>query len=251
MNLPVPTEPALAHEIAALAARYRRANGPVISIVNRLGGSLESQMAVIPKPVRERIDRAVAAALERAHDLAARGRRAPDLGRHGPLAAAVLSGAAGGVGGLASSLAELPVSVTLILHAIRREAAATGFDPDDPAIRAECLRIFGAGSPLASDDGVNTAFLSARLTLTGAAVQKVIATVAPRLGLAIGQKLAAQSVPVIGAITGAALNAAYLNWYREIAAIRFALLRLAVTYGAEDVTAAFHEAMAPAARLKN
>lgn len=246
-DLPVPVITDLSPEIAALAARYRRANGPVISLVNRLGGSLEGQLAAVPQSVRTQIDRAVAAALERAHDLAAQGRHAPDLGRQGPLAAAMLSGAAGGAGGLASSLAELPVTVTVILHAIRREAVAAGYDPEDAAIRAECLRVFGAGSPLATDDGVNTAFLSARLTLTGTAVQKVISAVAPRLGLAIGQKLAAQSIPVLGAITGAALNAAFLNWYREVAAVRFALLRLAERHGVEEVAGAFRLAAAPAA----
>lgn len=244
-DLPVPVLSDLSPEIAALALRFRRANGPVISLVNRLGGSLEAQLAVVPQGFREQIDRAAAAALERAHDLAAQGRRAPDLGRQGPLAAAILSGVAGGVGGMATALAELPVTVTLILHAIRREAAAAGYDPDDPAIRAECLSVFGAGSPLAVDDGVNTAFLSARLTLTGPAIQKVIAAVAPRLGIAIGQKLAAQAVPVIGAVTGAALNAAFLNYYREVAAIRFALLRLAETHGAEQVAEAFRIATAP------
>ncbi|MFT4150403.1 MAG: EcsC family protein [Paracoccaceae bacterium] len=245
-DLVVPEISDLSPEIAALAARYRRANGPVIGIMNRLGGSLEAQLGVVPQALREQIDRAAAAALEKAHDLAAQGRRAPSLGRQGPLAAAVLSGIAGGAGGIASALAELPVTVTVMLHAIRREAQAAGYDPDDPAIRAECLAVFGAGSPLAADDGVNTAFLSARLTLTGPAIQRVIAVVAPRLGIAMGQKLAAQSVPVIGAVTGAAMNAAFLHYYREVAAIRFALLRLAEVHGPAQVSAAFASAAEPA-----
>lgn len=241
----------LSPEIAALAARYRRANGPVIALVNRLGGSLEKQLVAVPESVRGRIEAAAAAALERAHDLAGQARHAPSVGRNGPLAAAMVTGAAGGAAGLAGSLAELPVSVTLILHAIRREAQAAGYDPDDAMVRAECLRVFGAGSPMAADDGVNTAFLSARLTLTGAAVQKVISTVAPRLGIAMGQKLAAQSVPILGALTGAALNAAFLNWYREVAAIRFALLRLAERHGAENVAESFRLAtVKPVRRMR-
>jgi hypothetical protein len=116
---------------------------------------------------------------------------------------------------------------------------AAGFDPDDPAIRAECLQVFAAGSPLADDDGANTSFVGARLALTGAALQKVIAAVAPRLGIAMGQKLAAQAVPVLGAVAGAGLNAAYLSYYREIARIRFALLRLAQTHGPDATLRAF------------
>ena len=90
------------------------------------------------------------------------GRHAPDLGPRGPMALAMLTGAAGGLGGLPTALAELPVTVTVFLHAIRRAAIEEGFDPDDPAIRAEALRVFAAGSPLASDDGINTGFLGAR-----------------------------------------------------------------------------------------
>ena len=89
---------------------------------------------------------------------------------------------------------------------------------------------------------MNTGFLSARLTLTGPAIQKIIVTVAPRLALAMGQKLAAQAVPVLGAVTGAALNAAYLGYYREIARIRFALMRLAEVHGAEAVISGFEAA---------
>lgn len=57
------------------------------------------------------------------------------------------------------------------------------------------------------------------------------------------QKLAAQAIPVLGAVTGAALNTAFLSWYREIAAIRFALLRLAETQGEKAVLAAFRSAI--------
>jgi hypothetical protein len=73
-------------------------------------------------------------------------------------------------------------------------------------------------------------------------VQRIITAVAPRLAAALGQKLAAQAVPVLGAVTGAALNATFLNYYREIARIRFALLRLSETHGAEQVLASFTRA---------
>lgn len=232
-------DPVPAAEIAQLAARTRRAGGPLIALMTRLGGALEARLAVLPAPAKRRIETLVRAALERGFALAAPGRHAPDLGPHAAPALAALTGALGGAGGLATALAELPFTITLILHAIRRAAEAEGFDPDDPAIRAECLAVFAAGSPLARDDGVDTAFLGARLALTGPALQKLIASVAPRLAATLGQKLAAQSVPVLGALSGAALNAAFLGYYRELAQIRFALLRLAGQHGTEPVLAAF------------
>lgn len=227
-------------EIDALARRYRRANGPVMQLMNRLGASLEGQLDLLPEPVRIRLEQATAHALEAAYGVA---RRSPDLGRRGPMVAVVMSGAAGGAGGIGSALAEIPVSVTLILTAIRAEARAAGLDPDALGVREECLRVFGAGSPLAGDDGVNTSFLTARLALTGQAVQNLIATIAPRFAAVLGQKLAAQAVPVLGAVTGAALNAAFLSYYRELARIRFALIRLSSVHGAEPVTDAFRKAV--------
>ncbi|MFE3837665.1 EcsC family protein [Pseudogemmobacter sonorensis] len=227
-------------EIAALARRWKRVNGPVISTLNRFGGKLEAQIAVLPDALRRRIESATEQALSAAYGAARRGaRHLPAQDRKGTLAAAMAAGAAGGAGGIATALAELPFTVTILLHAIRREAEAAGFDPDDPWIRAECLRCFSAGSPAAADDGIDTSFFSARLTLTGPAVQRLIATVAPRLSAALGQKLAAQAVPVLGAASGAALNAAFLRYYRETAAIRFALLRLAQEHGAAPVLEAF------------
>jgi hypothetical protein len=241
-NLPALRAPDFQVEIDALARRHARANGPVMRLVNGLGTRLETQLDMVPDRYLAQIERATAQALELAYGLAA---RAPEMGERGPVVAVMASGAAGGAGGMATALAELPVTVTLMLNAIRAEARAAGFDPDDPGIRAECLRVFGAGSPLAEDDGVNTSFITARLTLTGQAVQNLITTVAPRLAAVLGQKLVAQAVPVIGAVSGAALNAAFLAYYREIARIRFALLRLAEVHGAEPVLTAFRKAVEP------
>lgn len=237
-------------EVSGLAVRYRRANGPVMALMNRLGGSLEGQLALLPKGLRKQLEAVTISSLSRAMDVAAYADRAPDFGPRGPMAVAIASGAAGGVGGLATSLAELPVTITIILHSIRQVAVAHGFDPDTPAIRAECLAVFGAGSPLGGDDGVNTSFLGARLAVTGPALQALIAKIAPRLAAALGPKLVAQSVPLLGALAGAGLNAAYIRYYREIAEIRFGLLRLAERHGVDTVMVAFQQATQPSAIIK-
>lgn len=232
----------LAPQVAELARRYKRANGPVIRLVNRLGTTLESQLSVLPTSVRSQIERVTAQALETSYGLAA---RAPDLGARGPLAAVITTGAAGGFGGLPTAIAELPVTVTLFLNAIRAEARDAGLDPDEDWVRAECLQVFAAGSPLAQDDGVNTSFVASRIALTGSAVQNLITAIAPRLAAVLGQKLAAQAVPVLGAISGAAMNAAFLSYYREIARVRFALLNLAKVHGSDAVEAEFRVATTP------
>ena len=242
-HAPALTAPDAQTAVADLARRWQRANGPMISALNRVGGTLESQLALIPDSYRDRIETVTAAALERAYGIAGPGDRLPETGGRLTLAASLLTGAAGGTGGLPTALAELPFTVTLLLHAIRREAKRAGYDPDDPWIRAEALRCFASGSPAARDDGIDTSFFSARIALTGPAIQRLIATIAPKLAATLSQKLAAQAVPVLGAVTGATLNAAFLRYYREMAAIRFALLRLAETHGAAPVLTAFRQAV--------
>jgi hypothetical protein len=232
----------LSAEIAALASRYRRANSPAVRLLNRLGGKLEAQVEGLPEGWRRQLEQATARALQTSYTLAG---RAPDLGGRAPFAAAIVTGAAGGAGGIVTSIAELPVTVTLFLNTIRAVAREAGFDPDTDEIRAECLNIFAAGSPLAEDDGVNTSFLTARLALTGSSVQKLITAIAPKLALVFGQKLAAQAVPLIGAASGATLNAIFLNYYREVAHVRFALLRLSETHGAMAVLEEFRLAVTP------
>jgi hypothetical protein len=241
-TLPARRSSDLAVEIALLAGRYKRANGPVMRLVNRMGGTLESQLGALPAGIRLQIERITAQALAASYGLAG---RAPDLGERAPMFAAIAAGAAGGAGGLATAVAELPVTVTLFLNAIRAVATEHGLDPDDDRVRAECLQVFGAGSPLASDDGVNTSFVTSRLALTGSAVTNLINAIAPKLAAVLGQKLAAQAVPVIGAVSGAALNATFLTYYREIARVRFALLKLADEHGPDLVLEEFRLAVEP------
>jgi transposase len=125
-TLPAIASPSLDEAIAALARRYRRANGPIMQLMNRLGGSLENQLDLLPASFRDQLETVTARALEAAYGMA---RHTPDLGQRGPVAAVMVSGAAGGAGGLATAMAELPVTVTLILNAIRAEARAAGLDP--------------------------------------------------------------------------------------------------------------------------
>ncbi len=241
-SLPAVSDTFPTEEIAELGLCFKRANGPVMKLVNLAGSAAESLLSKVPAEYQSSIERGISQALEVSYGLAA---HAPELGGRGSLAAVMASGAAGGAGGLATAIAELPVTITLILNAIRAEARAAGFDPDEDRIRAECLLVFGAGSPLASDDGINTSFLAARLSVSGQAVQSLISKIAPKLAAALGPKLVAQAVPVVGALTGAALNVAFLTYYREVARVRFRLLRLADVYGVDPVLAAFRVAVEP------
>lgn len=231
-------------ELIALARRYRRANSGVMRLLNGLGNKVEDKLTFLPAPLRDRALTLTEGALTAAYGAASLGGRMGHMGGRSQKALASVAGAVGGFGGMATSVAEIPVTITLILHAIQEVAVRHGFDPAEEGTRREVLRTFAAGSPMAQDDGINTAFIGARLTLTGPALHSMITNVAPKIAATLGQKLAAQAVPVLGAVVGAGLNLAYISYYRELAEVRFTLLRLAQDHGAEAVSQAFLQQLA-------
>ncbi|MEP5730638.1 MAG: EcsC family protein [Sulfitobacter sp.] len=216
-------------ELDALAQRYRAAGGVGISVLNLIGGSAESLLDQLPDTVRDRLETATIAALNQAMRAAHSSRNVvPDQKSWLNQAVSSAMGAAGGAGGLPTALAELPVTTTLLLRVIQGVAVEHGFDPEAENVQFDCIQVFAASGPLSGDDGADLGFLSARLTLTGKAMQAVIHKIAPRLAVVMGQKLAAQAVPVLGAVAGAATNYAYTSYYQDIAHVHFGLRKLAI-----------------------
>ncbi|MCY4153330.1 MAG: EcsC family protein [Aestuariivita sp.] len=216
-------------EMADIARQYKSAMGPGIQLLNLIGGQAEDLIDRLPISVRKQLNEVTEKALIVALNTATKSRRAvPDQSQWLNSAVATALGAAGGFGGLPSALLELPVTTTILLRAIQGVAVEHGFDIELESVRFDCLRIMGAAGPFASDDGAEFGFLSARFTLSGNAIQRVISLVAPRLATALGQKLAAQAIPVLGAVAGAATNYTYTNYYQRMAEVHFRLRRLAI-----------------------
>ena len=157
--------------------------------------------------------------------------------------AATTSGAIGGMAGAASSWAEIPIAVTLIFRSIQNIASEYGEDPSNNEVKMECLRVFGSGGPTSDDDGVEVGFIGAKVSLTGSSVQKMIAGIAPKFGAVLSQKLAAQTVPVIGAVSGAGINYTFIAYYQQVAHVRFKLRKLASEHGIEAVVSEFKNAV--------
>ena len=242
-----PLDDAALAEIAALAARQQSANGVLMKAVNFVGGQVESGMRSLPAGVRKQIDSAARVALEKSFNLAAKTRTGP-VGRtfgtdrvHRVLG--TISGAIGGVAGVGTALTELPVATTIIFRAVQAVAEEYGEDPQSDETRMECLAVFGAGGPGADDDGIDTSFIGARLTLTGTALHRLIATVAPRFATMMSQKLASQSVPLLGAIAGAGTNYAFVDYYVHMAHVHFGLRALFRKHGEAAVTEEFHRVL--------
>ena len=229
-------------ELETLAKRYLGARRGGVEVITLLGTRAENWADRLPQSVRDGLSEATSAALTRANKIAQASRSAvPDQPGWVNSAVGAAMGAAGGFGGAPTALAELPVTTTLLLRVIQGVAAEHGFDPSEDSVQFDCISVFGSAGPMSSDDGAETGFLTARLALSGPALHRIIATVAPKLAAALGQKLAAQTVPILGAAAGAAINYAFTGYYRDMAHVQFGLRRLAVDSGTpeQDLIEAF------------
>jgi hypothetical protein len=171
---------------------------------------------------------------------------------HRRLAAA--SGAIGGAIGLASLPVELPVSTTIMLRSIADIARLEGENLAEPETALACLQVFAFGGHAGEGNILEGGYLAVRGVLaktvseaarymTGRviadeaapAMVKLVAQLAGRFGLVVSQKVAAQAVPIIGAMGGAAVNLAFTEHFQAIARGHFTVRRLERVYGRDIV----------------
>ena len=212
-----------------LAMLYRGASGITIQLLNMTGGHMDGLMDRLPSGVRDSLERGAEQALGLAMNAADRSRvLTGDSPGWLTTAASAMLGAAGGFGGIPSTLAELPATTTVLLHGIQGAAVEHGFDPAEDGVRFDCIQVFSASGPFDHDGSQDFPFIMIRTAVTGTALQALITRTAQRLGTVLGQKLAVQMAPVLGAAAGAAINVAYARYYRRIAQVHFGLRRLAI-----------------------
>src|SRR5690554_5476900 len=266
---------ALAEAVALLEApsfTIRIANlvgTPVEWALERLPGAAAD---TIQKAIRLALNKAVSGAL-RTMDDSAGGAARPRT--HTALAAA--SGALGGFFGLKGTLVELPVTTTIIMRSVADIARSEGFLVNDPMVQADCIQVFALGGRSSDDDAADSAYYAARVGLTeltretgrilvegaarhaaGATAQgmqftpgqiaawlaQVIEAVAQRFGVKVTEKLALQAAPVLGAVSGAAINTLFISHYQDMARGHFVVRRLEEKYGVDEIREAY-------ARLQN
>jgi hypothetical protein len=73
------------------------------------------------------------------------------------------------------------------------------------------------------------------------ALVRFITLVGSRFGFIVSQKVAAQSVPVIGGVCGAAINYAFVDHFQRLARGHFTIRRLERRYGARTVQAEYEK----------
>jgi hypothetical protein len=222
-----------------------------------LGTPLEQILRILPADWSGRLRGAAEAAVVRAYDLAV-----PTLdarpGTAGPTAhrlAAAATGALGGLFGLPALLLELPTTTVLMLRAIADVARAHGEDPVGQRTRLACIKVFALGGRSPADDYAELGYYELRFGLAWqfTAVAALEAGAAPalpqpigllraigaRFGVVVTDKAAAQAVPILGAIAGAAVNALFMDHFLGVADGHFTVRRLERRFGRPAVEAAY------------
>lgn len=144
------------------------------------------------------------------------------------------SGAAGGAAGLAGFAPDAAVTTLAIMRRIARIAREEGEDLSHEDARRACLEVFALRSGVPGGES-EAGYFPTRLLLQGGPMVRLLTEVAARYGVQLGQKLAAQAVPVAGAVCGAALNAAFMAEYEGLARAHFTIRRLERSFGAAAV----------------
>lgn len=263
-------QPGLAARLSAAAGAPlemigRSLPAPVTEVVGRsteaaMRGALRVALATLPRKevvAAASADTAVAV-VERA-ETRIEGRLARLLGSsetaHKALAA--VTGAVGGAFGLATLAVELPVSTTIMLRSIAEIAREEGEDLETPEGALACVQVFALGGRPGqnlSESGYFAVRAALAKTMAEAAryagsktlldqgapaLVRFTAQIAARFGLVVSQKVAAQAVPILGAVGGATVNTAFMNHFQTMARGHFTVRRLERAYGQDVVRAAY------------
>lgn len=233
--------------------------GFAIRLSQALGRQIDRVGKLVPVEVSGVIDHAADAAIKAALNTALRTLSLRSAGERRLLhkAVATLSGAIGGAFGLASLPVELPFSTIVMLRAIAAIAQAEGEDLETPDAALACLQVFALGAG-GQDQPFESGYFAVRSILaksvseaarfivergiaeeSAPVILRLVSQIATRFGVVVSQKIAAQSVPLLGAAGGGAVNFAFIDHFQTIAQGHFAVRRLERLYGADLVKAEY------------
>jgi hypothetical protein len=247
-------------DFAALKRAVRLVEHPGLAarLTNIVGMPIELAGKMLPASVSLVVSAAASHALKAAMRVALRSlmlqRRfhASSPVMHRTLAAA--SGAAGGAFGLTGLPVELPISTVVMLRSIADIARSEGEDLSDPEAALSCMQVFALGGRSRADDVAASGYFAVRGVLANSVTEAArfiarhgviaegspmlvsfLARVSTHFGIVVSQKVAAQALPVIGALGGGAVNYVFAGHFQDMARGHFTVRRLERHYGIDAV----------------
>jgi len=231
--------------------------GLVAKISGLIGRPIEIGLKKLPASLGTIVNDAAHKSIEKALAVAL---MTMDKGGKGPSSnwwhklAVGATGAAGGAFGLPALAIELPVSTTIMLRSIADIARSEGEDLHSPEAKLQCVQVLALGGNVKSDDGSEAGYFTARAALAKAvseaaahltkqgvsqqsapAIVRLISQVASRFSIVVSEKAAAQAVPVVGALGGAALNTLFMDHFQDMGRGHFIIRRLERLHGQEEI----------------
>jgi len=267
--LPVPMPAPFADKDRAdlwLAKQLLENPGIAIEIANLLGAPIEFVVSKkLPKKATALIDKAAHAAVTAAFSAAVLTLRKDKIGTPARKwlhrGVAVGAGAVGGFFGWLGLAVELPFTTTTILRSIAEIARSEGESPHDLDTRLACIEVLAFGGSNKNDDAAESGYFATRAALaqqisavsqhivhrglseSGAPViVRLINAIANRFSVPVTEKVIFEAAPIIGAVSGASLNAIFMGHFQKVAQGHFIIRRLERTYGAERVKLAYEGA---------
>ncbi|MEM7162123.1 MAG: EcsC family protein [Bacteroidota bacterium] len=222
-----------------------------------VGTPVEALMDNLPEKWSDKIMTATTTALTKAADVAIFTMKEKETSKSKDFLHKIgvaVTGGVSGAFGLAALLVELPISTTLMVRSIADIARSEGEKLSEVETRLACMEVFALGGPGMGDDGSESGYFAVRTSLNTAMTQlakniaeqgikgsgaplvvKFISNIAERFSIVITEKAAAQAVPIVGAIGGAAVNTLFISHFQDIARGHFSIRRLERKYGKELV----------------
>ena len=261
-NPPLPELALSEQDLEALRRAVRALEGA--SFAARLSALAGRPLTVLgqtlPQPISAVVSRATGAALTRAlrYALSTIPQPSGDPETRVHKALAALSGAMGGALGFSAVLIELPISTTIMLRSIASIAQSEGEDLSDPETALACLQVFALGGRSGSASLHESGYFAVRAAMarsvtqalqqivrrgvvdeSASAIARLLGQIASRFGVVVSQKVAAQAVPVLGALGGAAINTVFMDHFQMLAHGHFTVRRLERVYGKGTVRLAY------------
>ena len=240
-------------EHTSLAARLTQVVGKPIELIGH----------AVPQAAADAIAAATTTALNAALKaaLATMQKRPETASRLLHKALATASGAIGGSLGLVTAPLEIPISTIIMLRSIADIARSEGENLSEPDAALACVQVFGLGARPTTGATAESGYFAVRgllaKSITEAArfiaergmveegapvLVRFVSQIAARFGVVVSQKLAAQTLPLVGALGGAVVNYAFIDHFQDVARGHFAIRRLERTYGKEVVRAEYERA---------
>ncbi len=223
------------------------------------GDPIDKVLRFLPTMVSDTLRDAVNGAMLECLELALASLDSGSTAPH-PLVPSLLTGVTGGLGGFFGMLAlpiELPVTTAIILRSIAAIAGEEGEDLDQLEARLACLEVFalGGGSSHANRDigYYTTRTVMARMMTdvmclvsgrgacdVGApVVLRLVSEITTRMGYVVLEKVGATTIPVVGAVGGAAVNVMFTKHFLGVARAHFVIRRLERRHGFEVLRALY------------